>query len=996
MTTPRQSDFPVGALVSARGREWVVLPPDHGFENVLRVRPLNGDQDDVAGILIHEVEGSLFEPVKESRFKYPEENDLGDAQSAWLLRQAARLTSRSVAGPMRSLGSIAFEPRSYQIVPLYVGLRHEDKVRLMIADDVGVGKTVEAGLIARELYDRGEIRSLTVLCPPHLAEQWHDELSSKFHFEDVQLILASTAKRLERKLPIGRSLFEHHPVTVVSLDYIKAKSRRDEFLRTCPDLVIVDEAHGCSDNGSKGGQQRYELLTKIAEKTEAADSKYKRHHLILVTATPHTGKHEAFCSLIKLLDKPLAADLEKTSDLTEEEEKTQRSTKSKAERKELRERLGKVFVQRRRRDIEQFLEEKTLFPTRYTASEEYSLGKETLELLLDIYKKTVSDGEGDGSNSLQIWTVINLLRTISSSPAAARATLRARLDNLLEEEQDAATIQTLKEQALDATEDDSAPSDEVPGLVLKDVEELLERIDTLIENDEDPKLEKMLDALAQMLDDGKLPIVFCRFIETARYVAEKLEAAIQNDKRFKKIKKQAPQVVCITGRLAHEEREARVTGLDPDRPRVLVCTDCLSEGINLQNYFDTVAHYDLSWSPTRHEQREGRVDRFGQARPDVFAYTLSGAQNPVDLFVKTVLSRKVEVIKKTLGVDITLVEIDNDVESTFKKIFSAHCERLDKELGDQQVDLFQLESDNTITWVEDEERGKNIKTIFRHESTQNTVDKTMRTHLERIRSEMGARGDVFDFLRRAFLRRQLEFGKPDSEGIRTIEVAGSLSPMILEALHKRGHKRLCVGDPDIETHATNRPDVIEPVRSHPSVQGLAHYIIEEALDDSVSSHEKLAARAAVTRADGITSQTYLAIYRIRYHLPPVSNARAGTPPLLVEDLLAVGFELDPASQKLHLLGEEETEALFDPRIRGNVPPELARRMLEEAKGNVRTTEVFEVLFKKVEDHAASTVEDHNALRASKRLEVRYELPKVTGANVFDLLGLYVMLPAPKI
>jgi len=99
-----------------------------------------------------------------------------------LLREAARLSTRAAAGPFRSFARIAVEPRPYQLVPLMMALRL-DPVRLLIADDVGIGKTIEAALVARELLDRGEIQRLAVLCPPHLAEQWQKELAEKFHIE---------------------------------------------------------------------------------------------------------------------------------------------------------------------------------------------------------------------------------------------------------------------------------------------------------------------------------------------------------------------------------------------------------------------------------------------------------------------------------------------------------------------------------------------------------------------------------------------------------------------------------------------------------------------------------------------------------------------------------------------------------------------------------------------------------------------------------------------
>ena len=128
---------------------------------------------------------------------------------------------------------------------------------------MGIGKTIEACLIARELLDRGEIKRLAVLCPPHLAEQWQKELADKFHIE-AELILSSTIQRLERDLPLGVSVFDRHRFVIVSTDFIKSNGRRDDFALKCPEFVIVDEAHGCTLAGGVGAgrQHRYELIQR--------------------------------------------------------------------------------------------------------------------------------------------------------------------------------------------------------------------------------------------------------------------------------------------------------------------------------------------------------------------------------------------------------------------------------------------------------------------------------------------------------------------------------------------------------------------------------------------------------------------------------------------------------------------------------------------------------------------------------------------------------------
>lgn len=280
MTT---ATYTPGSLVSARGRDWVVLPESE--PDMLVLRPLGGTDDEVAAVF------PAYEEVTPARFAPPSAADLGNERAAGLLRSALRIGFRSGAGPFRSLAGIAVEPRAYQLVPLLMALRQRT-VRMLISDDVGIGKTIEAALIAAELLAQGSARRLAVLCSPAIAEQWQQELRDKFGI-DTELVLASTVSRLERDLDLGQSLFDRHPNVVISTDFIKSARHRDDFVRHCPDLVIVDEAHTCvaaDDTASTQTQLRYELLRRIAADPE--------RHLLLVTATPHSGKESAFRNLL--------------------------------------------------------------------------------------------------------------------------------------------------------------------------------------------------------------------------------------------------------------------------------------------------------------------------------------------------------------------------------------------------------------------------------------------------------------------------------------------------------------------------------------------------------------------------------------------------------------------------------------------------------------------------------------------------------------------------
>jgi len=281
--------FAVGSLVRARGREWVVQPETTKERDLLVLRPLGGTDDEITGIFVGPgPDGKPFEVVESASFAPPNPaSDLGSHLSCSLLRDAVRLGFRSAAGPFRSLARIAVEPRPYQLVPLLLALRL-DPVRMLIADDVGIGKTVEACLIARELFDRGEIHRLAVLCPPHLAEQWQKALREQFHFDDATLVLSGTAARLERNLSGTQSIFERYPITVVSTDYIKQERRRFEFLRTCPELVIVDEAHTCADPGGRSAaQQRFALLREIIKNPARLHPGARRASAMVGTVARH-------------------------------------------------------------------------------------------------------------------------------------------------------------------------------------------------------------------------------------------------------------------------------------------------------------------------------------------------------------------------------------------------------------------------------------------------------------------------------------------------------------------------------------------------------------------------------------------------------------------------------------------------------------------------------------------------------------------------------------
>lgn len=954
--------FVPGSLVRARGREWVVLPDSS--DELLVLRPLAGSDDEVTGIL------RSLEPVESAAVPPPNpEHDLGDHRSGRLLLDAIRLSVRASTGPFRSFGRIAVEPRPYQLVPLLMALRL-DPVRLLIADDVGVGKTIEALLIARELLDRGEIRRLSVLCPPHLAEQWQAEMTTKFHIP-AEVVGAGTAARLERSLLLsaGESVFDRLEATVVSMDFIKSDRRRDEYVYKAPELVIVDEAHTCTDASAGRGarHQRYRLVRDLAARRD--------RHLVLVTATPHSGKDEAFAELLGFID-PAFRDV---SALTTEAERA---------------RLARHFVQRRRADIRAYLEIETPFPTREPAIEAtYNLTpayRQLLNRVVAFARESVRvPGEATQRQRIRWWAALALLRSVSSSPRAAAETLRSRArfadESLTPDEVEDMGRRTV----LDAIDDESAEgTDIVPGAdteaaadsepsasaTRRRLRELAREAEQLIGSD--PKLTRGLALVKDLLRRGRNPIVFCRYIATAEYVAEALRDELDRPASRHEVGPVA--IEAVTGKLPPDEREARVEALVSHERRVLVATDCLSEGINLQRGFDAVVHYDLAWNPTRHEQREGRVDRFGQPRRTVSVATLYGKDNPVDGLVLEVLLRKHERIRTTLGFSVPVPVDSNAVLEAILEGILLRAPRDDRAV--EQLVLFEellsarpakeKEEEFHRQWDRAAEAERQSRSRFAQHALK--VDDIAR-ELQASREAVGSALDVKRFTVEV-LRGHGAVVQGD--GVLTVDL-GAAPRSFVEAtnigLATGGTQRFRA------TFEEPAPDgALLLTRTHPIVEGLAGWVIDTALDPIAVG---IAKRCGVTRTRAVSSLTTALVLRIRYDLATAA-ARGSA---IAEEARLVAFRGRPEAPEW--LSDEEAGRLLTAEPAGNVLPEQQRQLVQRVLAALPALEPTLAAY--AQRRAAALRESHERVRTAGRLTGR---TRVEPRLPVDLLGVYVYLP----
>ncbi|WP_420619092.1 helicase-related protein [Candidatus Poriferisocius sp.] len=960
--------FAPGSLVTARGRDWVVLPDS--TDEMVMVRPLGGTDDETTGIL------AAVEDVSAASFDLPDPSrHLGDAHSARLLRDALRLGFRSGAGPFRSVAQLAVDPRPYQLVPLLMALRL-DPVRLLIADDVGVGKTIEAALVAAELMAQGDADRLAVLCPPHLAEQWQVELADKFHIE-TELVLASTANRLERGLAVGQSIYDRYPNVIVSLDFIKSDRYRGEFIRNCPDLVIVDEAHTCAQAGERAASsrhQRHALVRDLAAKTE--------RHLILVTATPHSGKDDSFRSLLSLLDGEFA-DL--PHDLAGEHNRRHR------------ERLARHLVQRRRSDIDNYLDIDTHFPERADREQHYDLSPDYRALFDDVLEyarsSVVQQGTGQRGQRIRWWSALGLLRALASSPAAAAATLRTRAVTVDAKGDSIEDIDELgRRMILDLDDVEEAP-DVVPGsqteaaesAVSRRLREFAKRADEIATGAKgaDAKLEGLVGMVSELLADGFQPIVFCRFIETAEYVAERLRARLP--------KRDCPEVAAVTGRLPPSDREARVTELANHPRRVLVATDCLSEGVNLQDNFSAVIHYDLPWNPTRLEQREGRVDRYGQQQPEVRVVTYWGADNRIDETVLEVLLRKHRRIRGALGVSIPVPGSTNDIiEALAEQVLTSSGRAIDVPLQGIIEQLRPKTDALDAEW----ERARNNEVRRRSLFAQSRIDPSeVADELIAMREAIGSGTDVERFMTAALRSYGAAITEDAVDSGRTFEVdLAEVPDAAKDALALRGinSSLLVLGF----GQAAPKGGVVLS-RTHPAVGGLASHVLDQALDSAGQTGgdgPRVAARCGVMRTGAVSIITTLLLCRVRMSI--AASARGGEHHMLAEEAMLLAFAGAP--QRPDWLLPEQVQPLLDAEPVGNVMPEVAvERIMAiiDAEPYWRPRVAAEA-----EARAAALAEAHARVRDSDRRQgavVRGPGPgrvAVDAQTPTDVLAVYHFLP----
>jgi hypothetical protein len=500
---------------------------------------------------------------------------------------------------------------------------------------------------------------------------------------------------------------------------------------------------------------------------------------------------------------------------------------------------------------------------------------------------------------------------------------------------------------------------------LRDLSNQLDRLSGL---QEDQKLASAELIIEDWLTHGFNVVVFCRYIATANYVGTRLGALL---------KKKSPKLdlQVITSELPDDLRKQRIEEMAKSPVRVIIATDCLSEGINLQDLFTGVLHYDLPWNPNRLEQREGRVDRFGQKAPVVKACLLYGADNPIDGIVLDVLLRKVREIKRTTGINVPFPEDSQSIIDTIAQALLFNPNRRIITSGAPQqlkFDFAQFDeaaaAKSRITRMVDEAaaREKASRSIFAQHAIK---AQEIEADLREVDEGIGDPRDVVSFVTVALNNL---FGVQvikDLQGYRI--VAGNL-PHPLQDL-------LPAGDPVKVSFESPTPEGYHYLgRNHRFVEQLCHLIMANTL----GRVDKRAARSAVIRTRQVSIKTTLLLFRCRNVIEQSKDKHR----IVAEEMLIWGWRGTP--QQKEFLEQQEAKALLkEARASSELSSQARSGFLEnELKLIENLAPELDIVAEQQSKRLVEAHERFSSLMDHRRYQVVYPVLPM------DLLGVYILLP----
>lgn len=598
-------------------------------------------------------------------------------------------------------------PLPHQVSALKKAISKE-QVRYLVADEVGLGKTIEAGLILRELKLRGLVRRILIIAPKSIATQWVSEMNTHFN-EEFQLVLGEDIKSLKRiasahgsKSPNPWSVFDQ---VIVTLDSVKPLDKRrgwseeriaaynadryEDLVTADWDLVIVDEAHRLG--GSSEQVARHKLGRGLAEAAP---------YMLLLSATPHQGKRDAFYRLMSLLDSETFLDEESIT-----KERVAEYTIRTEKRKAIDGDGNPLFKPR----ITQML------PVPWQAK--HALQRELYEAVTEYIRLGYNQAVKDKKRHIGFLMVL-MQRLVVSSTRAIRTTLQRRLEALtsdnVERDEGSSIVNVSDEELYDM--DGQELLDELLQLHMKAVKHEAGEVESLLELAQqceaagtDAKAEVLIEKIFELQQDENDPelkiLIFTEFVPTQKMLIELLES-------------RGISVAYLNGTMSMEERQAAQSAFS-DTTRVLVSTDAGGEGLNLQ-FCHVVINYDIPWNPMRLEQRIGRVDRIGQAhvvRAINFVF-----EESVEFRVREVLEEKLQIIYQEFGIDKTGDVLDSaQAGEIFEEIFTSAIldpnaveQTINSNLTQMKHDIEVIRKESEVYTISDEHDPSAVKQLRTH------------------------------------------------------------------------------------------------------------------------------------------------------------------------------------------------------------------------------------------------------------------------------------------
>ena len=530
---------------------------------------------------------------------------------------------QTLQSPFRS----GIQIEDYQLDPVVRALRMP-RVNLLIADDVGLGKTIESGLVVQEMILRHRVRTVLVVCPASLQIQWRDQMRDKFGLE-FRIVDSELMRELRRTRGLHDNPWSHFPRLITSVDFLKRDRPMRLFRDLLPppgqppfprrfDLLIVDEAHNVAPSGT--GRYAVDSLRTSAIRALAPHFE----HRLFLTATPHNGYLESFTALLELLDNQRFA----------------RGIQPD------RVQLGAVMVRRLKTEMIDF-DGQPLFPRRLIEPLEvaYTEAERLAHRHLAAYAKARENRATDPVEKCATEFVLKLLKKrLFSSPAAFASTLQQHETSLASARTHRAASRPsvgILQRRLDAAEEDYADDDayeESSAEVVDDATRLFS--DPSVEEKQhlehlrtwaagaaqcaDSKAERLIAWLQEMLRPGghwndERALIFTEYRATQKWLQGLLAASGLGGSRL----------LVLYGGMVSEDRERIKAAFQADPKvspvRILLATDAASEGIDLQNHCHRLIHYEIPWNPNRMEQRNGRLDRHGQKAKAVLVHHFVGA-----------------------------------------------------------------------------------------------------------------------------------------------------------------------------------------------------------------------------------------------------------------------------------------------------------------------------------------------------------------------------------